>query len=73
MTIFAGKRLKVRCPRCKGKSFELSETCEESILFTVENGVMPKEATDHIPGASPASAQRALRATIRGRARSKEH
>lgn len=51
MTIFAGKRLKVRCPRCKGKSFELSETCEESILFTVENGVMPKEATDHVPGA----------------------
>jgi len=50
MTMYAGRRLKMRCPRCKGNSFELFETYEEAVAFTVEAGVMPESATDHIPG-----------------------
>lgn len=50
MSIFAGQLCKLRCPKCRSSSYELAETIPEDVIYTVVNGVMPDEATDHRPG-----------------------
>lgn len=50
MSIYAGMRLRTRCPKCRSDSFELIETYEENVIFEIKGGVMPEKATDHHPG-----------------------
>ncbi len=50
MSIYAGKGVKIRCPKCRSESFVLTETIEEHVLYEVTEGKMPDCATDHIPG-----------------------
>lgn len=47
---FAGKRVTLRCPKCKSTNFQLTEVVEENVIYEVVNGVMPANATDHEPG-----------------------
>jgi len=51
-SMFADKKINLRCPKCKSASFQLSECVEEFVYYDVVDGLMPKHATDHEAGGS---------------------
>lgn len=46
----AGKRTTARCPKCRKQNFTTREVFEEIVYITVEDGVFPVDADDHMPG-----------------------
>lgn len=52
MSSYAGEKVTLRCPKCKGSTLELTEIIEEHVTYSVEDGVMPDKADDHQPGSS---------------------
>jgi hypothetical protein len=47
---FAGKRAKVKCPKCKSNSFETHEVFENVVVISIKNGIFPDRADDHVAG-----------------------
>ncbi len=43
-------RIRLHCPKCKSKSFELYEAFEEIEIREVVDGWLPKERLDHEAG-----------------------
>lgn len=50
MSIYEGKEVRIRCPKCRSESFVLTETIEEHVFYEVTAGKMPSCALDHQPG-----------------------
>lgn len=42
--------LRLKCPRCKSKNYDLVETFEEHVIFRVIEGKMPREVLDKQAG-----------------------
>lgn len=49
-TIYAGLKVKAKCPKCKSRDFKTVEVFEEIVICSVRNGVFPDQADDHQPG-----------------------
>ncbi len=50
MSIYAGKPVTTRCPKCQSTNFRTMEVYEEIVTCSVQDGIFPKEADDHTPG-----------------------
>ena len=48
--MFAGEKLRTRCPKCRSRDFQTTEVFEELVHVRISGGIHPGEAVDHEPG-----------------------